>query len=334
MRANSSPERFRPACGPELAGPETNINAVARPLRVAFPGALYHVTSRGNAREAIFHCDADRRLFLGVLGDVVARYHWRCHAYCLMTNHYHLLLDTPRANLSLGMRQLNGLYTQRFNRGHNRVGHVFQGRFKGILVERESHLLELARYVVLNPVRAGLVDAAEGYRWSSLRATLGLSPAPSWLTLDALVAPFGSRLRYLEFVREGVGAASPWAALRGSLLGSEGFAQRMGGHLEAKAEEPEITRRERRVCRQSLEELFPAQVVEDRELRNHRIREASRTRGFTLAEISRHLGLHYSTVSRISGAERRHTRGCSDSRPDPLSFSPAPTTPGLTGRMR
>jgi putative transposase len=276
---------------------------VARPLRIQFPGALYHVTSRGNARAPIFLDEADHPLFLDVLGSVAERYRWQCHAYCLMTNHYHLVLGTPEANLSLGMRQLNGLYTQRFNRRHDHVGHVFQGRFKGILVERESHLLELARYVVLNPVRAGMVPAAEDYRWSSLRATLGRAPAPSWLKLDALVAPFGSRRRYREFVHEGIGAGSPWTALRGSLLGSEGFAQRIGEHLEAKVAELEIPRRQRLVSRESLDELFPSQVLADRELRNHRIREASRTRGYNLAEIARHLRLHYSTVSRISAAE-------------------------------
>jgi hypothetical protein len=219
-----------------------------------------------------------------------------------MTNHYHLLLGTPEANLSRGMRQLNGLYTQRFNRRHGRVGHVFQGRFKGIIVERESHLLELARYVVLNPVRAGIVEAAEDYRWSSLRATLGLTPTPEWLDLQALMASFASRQRYLEFVGEGVGAPSPWIALRGSVLGSEGFAQRMGAHVGEKAEEREIPRRERLVRRESLDELFRPDVVEDPELRNSRIREASLNCGYTLAEIARHLRLHYSTVSRISRA--------------------------------
>ena len=130
---------------------------MARPLRLEFPGAVYHVTSRGNARAAIFLDDEDRPIFLGVLGAVVARFGWLCHAYCLMDNHYHLLLETPDPNLSRGMRQLNGVYTQRFNRRHGRVGHVLQGRFKAILVDRDGYLLELARYLVLNPVRAGRV---------------------------------------------------------------------------------------------------------------------------------------------------------------------------------
>ena len=130
---------------------------MARPLRIEFDGALYHVTSRGNKREDIYLDDIDRLIFLDVLAEVCRRFNWVCHAYCQMTNHYHLLIETPDANLSLGMRHLNGVYTQKFNYHHDRVGHVFQGRYKGILVEKEAHLLELARYIVLNPVRARMV---------------------------------------------------------------------------------------------------------------------------------------------------------------------------------
>jgi len=111
---------------------------MARPLRLQFPGAVYHLTSRGNARQKVFFTDADRELFLKTLTGVVRRYDWVCHAYCLMADHYHLLVETPKANLSIGMRQLNGIYTQSFNRRHNRTGHLFQGRFKAILVERQS----------------------------------------------------------------------------------------------------------------------------------------------------------------------------------------------------
>jgi REP element-mobilizing transposase RayT len=272
---------------------------MARPLRIEFPGALYHVTSRGNARAPIFLGDPDRHLFLDVTRAVIERYGWLCHAYCLMTNHYHLVLETPEANLARGMRQLNGLYTQRFNRRHDRVGHILQGRYNGVLVERESHLLELARYVVLNPVRAGMVRAAEDYRWSSLRAVLGLAPVPRWLTRRALLAPFASPARYLEFVREGVAAKSPWAALRGSVLGSEGFARRLGERLGEKAGEREIPRRDRLVHRERLAEVFPARIT-DRGLRNNLIREAVQTRGYSVGEIGRHLGLHYSTVSKIA----------------------------------
>ena len=277
---------------------------MARPLRIEFPGALYHVTSRGNARAPIFFGNSDQRLLLDMLGQVVVGSHWLCHAYCLMPNHYHLLIETPEANLSRGMRQLNGLYTQRFNRRHDRVGHVFQGRFKGILVERESHLLELARYVVLNPVRAGMIEAPEEYRWSSLRATLGLEDTPPWLTPSSVLARFGSRQRYCEFVREGMAARSPWSELRGSVLGSEAFAEHVAKRL-GRADLPrEVPRRERRALRRSLEALFPPHVGDDRSLRDERIREATREHCYTRAEIGRHLGLHYATVSRIAALDR------------------------------
>jgi putative transposase len=277
---------------------------MARPLRIEFPGALYHVTSRGNARAPIFLEDSDRYSFLDILGDVVGRYRWLCHAYCLMTNHYHLLVETPAANLSRGMRQLNGLYTQRFNRARGRVGHILQGRFGGVLVERETHLLELARYVVLNPVRAGLVASAEAYAWSSLRATLGLARPPAWLTTGALLAAFGSRARYLEFVREGTGEGSPWDGLRGGVLGSDRFVERHAGRIERRAGESEFPRRERLVHREPLEALLPPAVAADVALRNHRIRELVGSGRYSGTEIGRHLGLHYSTVSRIGAGKR------------------------------
>jgi len=136
---------------------------MARPLRIEYEGALYHITTRGNARAAIFLADEDRNLFLKTLSEVPIRYGWICHAYCLMPNHYHLLVETPSPNLSRGMQLLNGIYTQEFNRQHKRSGHLFQGRFKAILVEKESHLLELARYIVLNPVRAGMVTSIDDW---------------------------------------------------------------------------------------------------------------------------------------------------------------------------
>jgi putative transposase len=274
--------------------------AVARPLRIEFPGALYHVTSRGNDRAPIFLVDSDRRQFLETLGEVVGRCGWRCHAYCLMTNHYHLVVETPRANLSAGMRHVNGLYTQRFNRRHERVGHVFQGRFHAVLVERQTHFLELARYVVLNPVRAGLVRRAEDYHWSSLRASLGFESTPPWLSPNEIVAPFGSPAGYLEFVREGIGAASPWESLKGGVLGSEAFARSVGALADDRTAEPEIPRRERLVGRESLDALFPSAVTANKKLRNRRIREATGICGYTFAEISAYLGLHYSTISKIS----------------------------------
>src|SRR4030066_2354760 len=128
---------------------------MARPLRIEYPGAVYHITSRGNEKKLIFKDERDPEILLDTLSQVDKRYNWLCHAYCLMNNHYHLIIETPDGNLSSGMRQLNGVYTQAFNRQHNRVGHLFQGRYKAILIQKDSHLLEVCRYVVLNPVRGG-----------------------------------------------------------------------------------------------------------------------------------------------------------------------------------
>ena len=144
---------------------------MARPLRLEFAGALYHITSRGDRQEAIYLDDPDRECFLALLRDVRERYNWLIHAYCLMDNHYHLLVETPDGNLSKGMRHLNGVYTQSSNARHGRVGHVFQGRYNAILVQKEAYLLELARYIVLNPVRARMVRTALDWPWSSPTAT-------------------------------------------------------------------------------------------------------------------------------------------------------------------
>src|SRR5688572_7681165 len=202
---------------------------MARPLRIEYAGAVYHVTSRGNARQDIVSDDHDRSTFLMVLAHVIDRFDWRCHAYCLMDNHYHLLVETPQPNLSRGMRQLNGRYTQAFNRRHRRGGHLFQGRFTAILVEKEAHLLELCRYVVLNPVRAKRVTHPRLWGWSSYRGTAGEVTGPVWLSNEWLLAQFGARQReaqqrYRQFVSEGRGEPRPWDQLRGQIyLGSEGF---------------------------------------------------------------------------------------------------------------
>jgi len=283
---------------------------MARPLRLEFPGAIYHVTSRGNARGAIFLDEQDRVLFLGVLGEAVARFGWLCHAYCLMNNHYHLLLETPDPNLSLGMRQLNGVYTQRFNRRHERVGHVFQGRFTAILVDRDSYLLELARYVVLNPVRAGAVKNPARYPWSSYRASVGAAPTPSWLSTDWILGQFAktravARRRYAAFVAEGKRRPSPWSALKGQvLIGSEAFVERMRPLLEDKSDLKKVPRHHRWAHRPGLKALFPKAVRAAKPARDKAIRRAHRQYGYTQAAIARAAGIHYSTVSKVIKGER------------------------------
>lgn len=181
---------------------------VGRQPRVELADGFFHVTARGNAREAIYRDDRDSLAFLRLLGRTVERFGWQCHAYCLMPNHFHLAVETPGANLGVGMRHLNGSYAQRFNVRWERVGHVFQGPYRAVLVEREAHLLELARYIVLNPVRARLCRSPEEWRWSSFRATAGLEPAPALLVREATLACFGrspaiAARRYRRFVEDG-----------------------------------------------------------------------------------------------------------------------------------
>ncbi len=204
---------------------------MARPLRLEYAGALYHLTARGNARADIFADDADRRLFLELLGKEITQQGWRCYAYCLMDNHYHLLIETPEPNLVSGMRRFNGVYTQAFNRRHGRVGHVFQGRYKSIVVDKDSYGLELCRYIVLNPVRARLVKRAQNWAWSSYRASAGQVGAPAWLDADWVRGQFGGRnpkAAYERFVAQGMGQASPWGNLKGQIwLGRASFLKRM-----------------------------------------------------------------------------------------------------------
>lgn len=220
---------------------------MSRPLRLEFPGAVWHVTSRGNERRDVFRDDEDRRLFLRLLARTVARRGWRLHAFVLMTNHHHLLVETPEPNLSAGMHELNGTYAQKFNRRHKRIGHLLQGRFTGILVSKESHLLELTRYVVLNPVRAGIVDRPEDWPWSSYCATALLSPRPAWLAVDWTLRHFGateeeSARRYAEFVGAGVANGSrPFRLLRGQIfLGDERFERRVKEELSRVRVSPEV----------------------------------------------------------------------------------------------
>jgi REP element-mobilizing transposase RayT len=284
---------------------------MARPLRIEYEGAVYHVTSRGNARQDIFIDDLDRTAFLEIIADTVERFSWLCHAYCLMTNHYHLLIETPHANLSRGMQHLNGVYTQRFNRRHGRVGHVMQGRFKSVLVEKESHLLELARYVVLNPVRAKIVRSVHHWPWSSYNATAGHKSAPSLLTTEWILAQFAENLReatsrYRRFVKQGRGV-DVWQRLRsGVLMGSERFIEQVAPLLHEMEKQTEIHRQERLAGRPSLEELFSG--ITGKPSRDRKIYEATRQYEYTLTELQEHLGLHYSTISRIASRVEEQQR--------------------------
>ncbi len=278
---------------------------MARPLRIEFPGALYHLTARGNARQPIFLDEQDRHNFLQILGKILSDCNGICHAYCLMTNHYHLLMETPEANLSQIMKQINGIYTQRFNRKHQRVGHVFQGRFKSIIVDKDAYLLELCRYIVLNPVRAGMIDDPGRYRWSSFKATAGIIKTPNFLSTDWILSQFAktrpkAQIQYRRFVRAGKKETSPWKALKGQcLLGGKEFIEKLSPYLEQKATIKEIRIVDRKALRPDLAQLFSDANLASKDLRNRAMCAAYFDHGYRQKEIADHLGLHYTTVSNI-----------------------------------
>jgi putative transposase len=263
---------------------------MSRPLRIPLVDGAYHVFARGNAKQAIFLDDADHRVFLDLLRDVFSRFTWQCLAYCLMPNHYHLVLRTRRPDLSQGMRQINGVYAQRFNRRHDRVGHVFQGRFGATLIQADEHLLEAIRYVVLNPVRAGLVNRPEDWPWSSQRELLRQMPR-TVLSVPELLALFDANTeaavaRYLEFVSVGAPNTSIDSA---PILADREFKAK---HLPEPVGHPEISQAAWRENRPSLRDLICAEDLD------RGIDDAYRRHGYTMREIAEELGCHYATVSR------------------------------------
>jgi putative transposase len=288
---------------------------MARPLRIEFPGAVYHVTSRGNARERIFHGERDNQIFLEILGNAIGRYSWLCYAYCLMENHYHLIIETPEPNLSKGMQYLNGAYTQAHHRRHQTVGHLLQGRFKSIIVDKEHYLLEPARYVALNPVRAGIAGNPQEWPWSSYSATAGLKPAPPYLQIAPILHCFDSRLEearqsYRTFVLAGINKESPWKKLKSQvILGSEEFIEQVKPSLtpEPQAEKfpsREIPKSQRFALHPSLPEIFGER--KSKKKRDEAIVESYIVHGYTQSDIADFLGIHYTTVSRA--IHREHTK--------------------------
>jgi len=276
---------------------------MSRPLRIEFSGAVYHITSRGTGKRNIFFNNKDRKMFLSLLWEVVEREKWICYAYCLMDNHYHLLIETTRPNLSRGMRELNGIYAQKLNYIKNSVGHVFESRYKSILVDKDNYLLELCRYIALNPVRAKMVENPEDWKWSSYRATLGSIKPPKYLNVLWILSNFDeniekSKKKYKKFVFEGIGKESPWRELRGRIfLGSKKFIEEHEEKLSAKESEKEIAKTERFASRPDLEEIF--KNTKTKKIRNKKIYKAYEEYRYSLKEIGDFFNIHYSTISRI-----------------------------------
>jgi len=269
-----------------------------RPLRIEFAGALYHVTSRGDRQAAIFLDDADRKAWLSTLESVCARYNFVIHGFCLMTNHYHVVLETVEGNLAQGMRVLNGAYSQYFNRRHELVGHLFQGRYRAILVQREIYLLELTRYVVLNPLRAGMVTSLEAWPWCSHFYVTGRKPTPAWLDISATLQHFGRERgaaidAYRRFVLEGIGRDSPLKNLQHQLiLGDEAFIAKSQDGTPAN-QLTAVARAQRRAVSLTLadyQDRYPS--------RDEAMARAYHSTAYTMTQIASHFGVSAKTVSR------------------------------------
>lgn len=271
---------------------------MSRPLRIEHDNACYHVTARGDRRSTIFRTDSDRLTWLALLAETCKRFDFTVLAYCLMGNHYHLVVQTRKGRLSRGMRYLNSNYSQYFNRQHGLVGHVFQGRYHAVLCQENEYLDELLRYTVLNPVRAGIVTHPSHWPWSSyLPMTGGIDP-PEWLLRDTMLLRFGSdrdtAIRaYETFVLDGIGKESPFRAVRHQLfLGDESFCERAERH-EFSSELREITRSQRRAVVVPLADYFARHPN-----RKEAMAKAYLSHTYTMAEVADFCKVSVRTVSR------------------------------------
>lgn len=276
---------------------------MSRQLRIEYPGALYHVTARGNGKAIIFIDDYDRYKFLDTLENCIKAFNFICHGYCIMGNHYHLLIETPDANLSAGIHRLNSIYAQYFNKQYDHIGHVFQGRFKAIIVQRDNYLLELCRYIVLNPVRAGIVNHPSEYKWSSYCHTIGTAEKISpFLTTDWILAQFDSdfslaRIRYINFVMDGINADSPMKDIRtGLILGNKSFMEALTNRISKYKDDIDIPREQRYVCRENLSSLFKDLRFLTKKSRNELIFTAYSKHGYTQKEIAKLINMHVVTI--------------------------------------
>jgi len=284
---------------------------MSRQLRIAYPGAYYHVTSRGNERKNIFKTQGDKVKFLDYLSSATQRYGAVIHVYCLMDNHYHLLLETPEGNLSQIMRHINGAYTTYFNIRHNRCGHLFQGRFKAILVEADAYAAELSRYIHLNPVRAGIVQHPEDYQWSSYGAYIDQDQSVEWLRSDFILGYFGERdaiNKYRNYVEKliDIEYESPLQNVIGStILGTDAFIMRITGkHIETNTPQRDIPAIRQLATRPTPEKIINAVNTcfkSDKKLaRQAGMFLCHRYSGAKLQDIAEHFSVGSSAISEAS----------------------------------
>ena len=285
---------------------------MARPLRIEYPGAFYHVTARGNERKDIFRDERDRERFFVYLETAVFRYNAVIHAYCLMNNHYHLLMSTPAGNLSQIMRHINGAYTVYFNKRHHRFGHLFQGRYKAILVDADEYAGELSRYIHLNPVRAGVAHLPEGYPWTSYLNYIGKKKAPGWQTTDWLLRYFGkapaeAQRKYRTFVEAKIGAAEEnplKEAIASTILGGPDFIEEIKGNYlvgrKRNRDVPAVAALTRQAPQKIAERVRLEFQGKPGHARKVAIYLSHRFSGLSLKEIGKHFGISESAVSQAS----------------------------------
>ncbi len=277
---------------------------MSRPLRIEHANACYHVTARGDRRSTIYRTDSDRLTWLALLAETCKRFEFSVLAYCLMGNHFHVVVQTRQGQLSRGMRYLNSNYSQYFNRQHGLVGHVFQGRYHAVLCQENEYLLELLRYTVLNPVRAGLVAHPRHWLWSSFLPMVCAIDSPAWLQRDAMLAKFGTNREsaigaYEAFVLEGIGQESPFRAVRHQLfLGDEEFCERAARNEFAEPSR-EINRCQRRAVVLPLADYFA-----DSSNRKDAMAKAYLSHTYSMKEIAQYCKVSVRTVSRAVKAYR------------------------------
>lgn len=268
---------------------------MARQLRIEYEGAFYHITSRGNQRENIYWDDKDREEFKKILKRIKEIYSYFLHAYVLMNNHYHLLIETPHANIKQIMHNINTSYTVYVNRRHNRFGHLFQGRYKAFIVDKGSYLLELGRYIHLNPVRAGVVSMPEEYRWSSYREHLQMDSQQVITNTDDTLCSFSKKRaiavkKYQEFVNARISEKSPLKGAVGSILGDEAFRDRVIRYLKGIPDKTEIPELKKIETKHNIEDIVKAvvkyyRVKEDDLLKRRKATERQRKIAMYLCKV-------------------------------------------------
>ncbi|RLB70352.1 MAG: hypothetical protein DRH04_03780 [Deltaproteobacteria bacterium] len=293
---------------------------MARPLRIEYPGAFYHVTSRGNEKKDIFRSSQDRRKFLSYLESSVIRYGAIIHVWCLMNNHYHLLIETPAGNLSQIMRHINGAYTTYFNIKRKRAGHLFQGRYKAILIDADSYAVELSRYIHLNPVRAGMVERPEEHPWSSYKSYIGKSRVPEWQKTEFILGYFGlgpsfdldssgkAKTNYMNFVEAFLGKKYPSpleATTASTILGSEEFAQKVSrqylSERRADRDIPAVRKLTPRISVDEIIDIVKNELGDNENLtRKVSIFLCRKHSGARLREIGERFGISEAAVSQAS----------------------------------